>query len=239
MRIGICDDNITDLNAMEKLFQRSAPEYRIDTYSDSITLLSAIKAGAEYDLLFLDIIMPMLSGMELAREISKIAPEIPIVFLTDSDAYAVEAFAVKALHYILKPMTESALKECLLRLNEKQRTRRRIYILSSSGTQHLFFANEIQYVESDAHYCILFLTDGTSIKFRMTQSEILGSLGDSFIQVSRGLIVNADFILQFGSKSCILKNGREVLFSRKNLDAIHTAYAEYVFSQLSQNKSNR
>ena len=54
MRIGICDDNITDLNAMEKLFQRSAPEYRIDTYSDSITLLSAIKAGAEYNLLFLD-----------------------------------------------------------------------------------------------------------------------------------------------------------------------------------------
>ena len=108
-----------------------------------------------------------------------------------------------------------------------------MHILSSSGIQQMIFADEIQYAQSDAHYCNLHLTDGTVVKVRKTQSEIRALLGDSFLPVSRGLFVNVDFIQQFKAKSCILKDGREILLSRKNLDVIHAAYAAYVFSQLS------
>ena len=52
--------------------------------------------------------------------------------------------------------------------------------------------------------------------------------------VSRGLVVNVEFIRQLGPKSCILKDGREILLSRSNTEEIHSAYAEYVFSQLSE-----
>ena len=123
MRIAICDDNSMDLKAMLEVFRRVAPAYTLDSFSDSRKLLDTIAGGTSYDLLFLDILMPGITGMELAREVGRIAPDMPVVFLTDSDAYAVEAFSVKALHYILKPMTEQALKECLNRLEERQGAR--------------------------------------------------------------------------------------------------------------------
>ena len=234
MRVAICDDSSMDLKAMREVFRRVAPAYTLDSFSDSRKLLDTIAGGTSYDLLFLDILMPGITGMELAREVGRIAPDMPVVFLTDSDAYAVEAFSVKALHYILKPMTEQALTECLNRLEERQGARRRVHIISSSGIQQMLFADEIQYAQSSAHYHDLHLKDGTVIKVRMTQSEIRDMLGDSFLPVSRGLIVNVEFIRQLGPKSCALKDGREILLSRSNMEQIHSAYAAYVFSQLSK-----
>lgn len=236
MRVAICDDNSRDLKAMREVFRHVAPNHAVDAYSDGKRLLEAISEGADYDLLFLDIIMPEITGMDLAREVSRIAPDAPVVFLTDSDAYAVEAFSVKALHYILKPMTESALKECLQRLKERQSLRRRVHIISSSGIRQILFADEIEYAQSDAHYCNLHLSDGTVIKARMTQSEIRDTLGDSFLAVSRGLIVNVEFIRHLGSRSCTLKDGQEILLSRNNLKEIHSAYAAYVFKQLKNDR---
>ena len=131
-------------------------------------------------------------------------------------------------------MTEQALRECLNRLKERQSARRRIHIIGSSGVQQILFADEIQYAQSNAHYYDLHLKDGTVIKVRMTQSEIRETLGDSFLPVSRGLVVNVEFIRQLGPKSCVLKDGREILLSRTNIDEIHSAYAAYVFSQLSK-----
>ena len=236
MRVAICDDNSVDLKTMREVFRHVAPNHAVDAYSDGKRLLEAISEGADYDLLFLDIIMPEITGMDLAREVGRIAPDAPVVFLTDSDAYAVEAFSVKALHYILKPMTESALKECLQRLKERQSLRRRVHIISSSGIQQILFADEIEYAQSDAHYCNLHLSDGTVIKARMTQSEIRDTLGDSFLAVSRGLIVNVEFIRHLGSRSCTLKDGQEILLSRNNLKEIHSAYAAYVFKQLKNDR---
>ncbi|MBQ3278266.1 MAG: response regulator transcription factor [Clostridia bacterium] len=235
MRIAVCDDNSIDLKAMGEVFRRAAPAHTLDTFSEGSKLLDAISGGRSYDLLFLDI-MPEITGMELARKIAVIAPDIPVVFLTDSDAYAVEAFSVRALHYILKPMTEQSLKECLNRLEERRSARRRVYIVSSSGDQHMFFADELQYAECDAHYYDLHLKNGMVIRVRMTQKEIRDTLGDSFLMVSRGLVVNVEFIRQLGPKSCILKDGREILLSHGNTEEIHSAYAAYVFSQLSERR---
>lgn len=206
----------------------------MDAFSDGRELLDAIARGKGYDLMFLDILMPRITGIELAREVERLAPDTPVVFLTDSEAYAVEAFSVKALHYVLKPMTEPALRECLNRLEDRRGARRRVHIISSSGVQQMLFADEIQYAQSDAHYYDMHLKDGTVIKVRMTQSEIRDTLGDTFLPVSSGLVVNVEFICQLASKSCVLKDGREILLSRNNMDQIHSAYAAYVFSQLSK-----
>ena len=236
MRIGICDDNVRDLEAMREMLCAVSPKDTVDVYSDGGALLDTVSKGISYDLLFLDIIMPRLSGIELSKEISEIAPEIPVVFLTDSDAYAVEAFSINALHYIIKPMTEDALKQCLQRLEVKQNARKRVHIISSSGIRHMLFADEIQFAESDGHYNNLHLEDGTVVKVRMTQSDIQDQLGSAFLPISRGLLVNMGFIRQFGPRSCHLMDGREILLSRKNLDQLNTTYASYVFSQLLQHE---
>ena len=238
MRIAICDDNTADLMSMQELFRRVEPDSAVDLFSDGRELLSAVFGGAVYAIMFLDIIMPGITGMDVAREVRKAAPDTPVVFLTDSDAFAVEAFSVNALHYIIKPITESALEECLRRLEGQRGQRRQVHVISSSGIQQMLFADEIHYAQSEGHYCNLFLKDGSVIKVRMTQSEVQNMLGDLFLPVSRGLTVNAEFIRELGPRSCTLKNGQEILLSRKNQDEIHAAYAAYVFSRLSRQSSS-
>ena len=78
MRIAICDDNSIDLKAMQAVFRRVAPDDTLDTFSEGGKLLNAISEGKGYDLLFLDIIMPGITGMELAREAGRIAPDLPV-----------------------------------------------------------------------------------------------------------------------------------------------------------------
>lgn len=224
---------------MLALFHRIAPQHTVDVFADGMALLGAITEGICYDLLFLDIIMPGKNGLEMARELAELAPDVSVIFLTDSDAYAVEAFSVRALHYIIKPMTESALLECLNRLEEKQAARRRVHITSSSGLQQMIYADEIQFAESSAHYFAIHLVDGTVIRVRMTQSEIKDTLGDTFLLISRGLIVNVEFIHQLGPNFCILRDGRRILLSRRNIDDIHNAYAAYVFSQLQKSRQRK
>ena len=177
MRIAVCDDNSIDLKAMREVFRRVAPTHTLDTFSEGSRLLDAISGGERYDLLFLDSIMPEITGMELARKIGMIAPDTPVVFLTDSDAYGVEAFSVRALHYGIKPMTEQSLKECLNRVEERRSARRRVHIVSSSGIQHMLFTDELQYAECDAHYYDLHLKNGTVIRVRMTQKGNQGYTG--------------------------------------------------------------
>ena len=98
--------------------------------------------------------------------------------------------------------------------------------------QQIHLSDEIQFTQSDSHYYNRHLRNSTVIKFRITQSEILNTLGARFLSISRGLVVNVYFIRQLGTKFCILGEGREVLLSRNNLNAIHTAYAAHVSKQL-------
>ena len=74
MRVAICDDNSFDLKAVQEMFRRVAPGHTLDAFSDGRKLLEAIVTGTRYDLLFLDILMPGISGMELAREVNRVAP---------------------------------------------------------------------------------------------------------------------------------------------------------------------
>ena len=120
------------------------------------------------------------------------------------------------------------------RVKGRQTVGRRVHLTSSSGMQQILFSDEIQFAQSDSHYYNLHLRNISVIKVRLPQSEILKTLGDRFRAIFRGLVVNVNFIRQLGTKFCILEEGREVLLSRNNLNAIHTPYAAHVFKQLTR-----
>ena len=69
--------------------------------------------GIHHDLVFLDILMPLLNGMDAARELRRVDAAARIVFLTSSPEFALESYAVKAQGYILKPVTGEKLREAL------------------------------------------------------------------------------------------------------------------------------
>lgn len=233
MKIGICDDNFNDVRSIASLLERMYPNYATDMYTEPSSMLSEIEGGISYDLVFLDIIMPNLSGIELAKRIRELLPKADIIFITDSRDYAVEAFSVNVLHYLIKPITEESLRDCMNRYHEKNRNKHQeILVRTASGGELLININNINYCESDDHYINLYISNGTVVRSRMTQKELSDVLGENFLTISRGLIVSIDHIRQLNRKSCILNDGREILLSRKRSEDIHKTYAALVFARL-------
>ena len=114
-QIAICDDEISDLQhniqLTESIMAKAGLPCSIAAYESSQTLLSDIQTGRHFDLLLLDIEMPGLTGLEVARKIRETDKNCAILFLTGFDKfdYARQAISVRAMDYLLKPYNEQEL----------------------------------------------------------------------------------------------------------------------------------
>ncbi|MBR1770798.1 MAG: response regulator transcription factor, partial [Lachnospiraceae bacterium] len=103
MRVAICDDEKTICELLRKLLQKEDSGAEVCFFYSAEELLAAAE---DYQLLFLDIQMPGLNGIETARELRKRNEDICIIFVTAVKEYVFEAFDVAAFHYLLKPVDE-------------------------------------------------------------------------------------------------------------------------------------
>lgn len=129
IRVIIVDDELPALKMAESVLRAFDDIQICGAFSDSDELLQCIPS-VEADLILLDIKMPGMHGLELAGRINEIRSDIFIVFVTAYDSYAIDAFEIEALDYIMKPITEDRIRKMLERYikrcgvqkkNEKQR----------------------------------------------------------------------------------------------------------------------
>lgn len=106
------DDEPAMLEKMRSMVEKVRPEAEITCADNGISALKAAEHTV-YDAAFLDIEMPGMSGMELARRLKGIYPDMNIIFATAHSEYAVEAFAMYASGYLLKPVREKNVEEAL------------------------------------------------------------------------------------------------------------------------------
>lgn len=108
MKIAICDDKIRQIEIIETsayaYFLAKRIEFKIDTFDKAFDFLDAHKKNS-YDLVLLDICMPGMLGTDVAKEIRQKKDNTEVVFLTTSDEFAIDAFTLRAAHYLLKPFT--------------------------------------------------------------------------------------------------------------------------------------
>ena len=118
MNIAICDDlpaqsELIHTAALDYFSRHKEQEVEFSIYNNSLLFLDSLKSTGGFDILLLDICMPGINGTEVAREIRKRQDKCEIVFLTTSDEFAVDAFALKAAHYLLKPFTQELFDEAM------------------------------------------------------------------------------------------------------------------------------
>ena len=114
IRTAICDDYPAQaqiINALIDKYKNERPgaEIQLHSFGSGAELLQSMDSGNIFNLLLLDILMPELNGIELAREIRKYNEDAAMIFLTNSKDHALEAYGVSAVQYILKPVKESVL----------------------------------------------------------------------------------------------------------------------------------
>ena len=115
IRIAIVEDNTEEMQLMKSYVDRCSKERgflcTVDSYTDGDGIVEGIQAG--YDLIILDIELPLINGMDAAEEIRKMDQDATIIFVTHNPNYAIRGYKVQALDYLLKPVQYKAFDEVM------------------------------------------------------------------------------------------------------------------------------
>lgn len=237
MRIGICDDNASERNELSGTLQSLDLAKGSEQFSNGSDLLKAARNSPHFSIVFLDIYMPDESGIKVAKELLKISPETGIVFTTSSSDHAVEAFSLGAVHYLVKPVTAEGIRTAFSRIQKMRLEGRRTLSIKVGRGAKLLYLDEISSIASFGHECIITMTDGREIETYTAFGELHSLLDSSFLLLRRGLLVNMFFIEQMNYDKARLRNGQEILLSRRERTAINASYNDFIFNELSSRRT--
>ena len=175
MRVTILEDepkvSAQLVQYLHQYGEQNGLEFHIETYSNGDQLLKNYKADA--DVLFLDIQVPGISGMEVARQVRKNHKDVVIVFVTNLQQYAIEGYEVNAFDFILKPLDYTGFSLKLQRISNEVAHKadgRSITLNIRQGIRKIPVAS-ILYIEVQNHDLILHL-DGEDLRIRRTMSSM-------------------------------------------------------------------
>ena len=233
--IAVCDDmpefSAQIAGALEAMPEKAVP-FQVETFSDADALLAAHNLRP-FDIIFLDIIMPLLSGLEAARELRQQDKTVKIVFLTSSPEFAVESYCVKANNYLLKPLDTQRLYACMAELTEEIRSSEKAIIVKSAKAVHRIPVRSIEYIEAQNKHVLFVLADGNSvlsIEPLYTYENML-LLSEGFFKCSRSYIVNLHFIDTYTSKEIRMRSGCRISIARSCHKEFESAYFEVLFGK--------
>ena len=231
MRIAVCDDEekfgLQAKEMIEKLTR--SLDIVVDMYDDGKKLLAAFDKKP-YDLLFLDIEMPKMDGITLAKELRKRSEDFPIVFLTGHVEYALEGYEVNALRYLTKPIKEDKLREVLRFVMDKSVSSKQL-LIKDDGDERFINVSDIIYLEAQNQYVMIYTTTGDFL-VRHNIGDYENELkNDGFYRVHRGYIVSLAKVKRLVKSDVILEgvNGEVIVpVSRNNIKELKAALYAYV-----------
>lgn len=241
MLIAICDDEPRELEAIESVLATAAADLsaviEITAYPTGTALLEAVEKGARPALTMLDIYMGEENGIKTAAALRGLIPDLPCAFLTTSREYAVEAFSLDALHYILKPVTADKAKELLQRFCRHIEQPPRCLTLTDGHEERRFPLEQIQYLLSLHKGIELHLRSSREwmrCPIRQAAEQLADEAG--FVQISRSCIVNLSEVLHLGNANCHMKNGEALPISRRERQTVQTRYNDFAFRGMNRAK---
>ena len=210
LRIGICDDESDARDALriqlEKLMIEGSEEivYEFSSGAGAVSWLGS--HPGEIDLLFLDVEMKGLNGMEAAGKIRTFDTQLIIVFVTGYADYVFDGYQVDALDYLIKPVTEEKLRRLLFRVRAKsaQEESRTFTLKNADGTWRIRLA-DILYFYSDKRRVILVSARG-QYPFYARLDEIEKKLSPDFVRIHQRYLVNPSHIDYLGSDSVMIRD---------------------------------
>lgn len=235
LRIAVCDDMPDFLDSMKNLLEEweCKPEKPvIHLFSDGDSLLEAHILNP-FDIILLDVIMPLLNGIETAAEIRRFDKSVKIVFLSSSPEYAVDSYEVHANHYLLKPVVPEKLFQCLNELSAEIRDKAKCITVSSTSAVYRTPLRNIEYIEAHGKKVLLILADKTMIEsnypFYYFQSRLL--LEDGFFKCHRSYIVNIYRIVTYTQREMRMQSGARIPIARSCHGEFEASYFNLLFRE--------
>lgn len=235
LQIAVCDDNPDELSKMSSLLEqyRAAKHLLCEyvSFPNGFELISALEKGKRFHLYCLDVLMPGYTGIAVAREIRALDKTAPILFFTSSTEYALESYSVKAVNYVLKPITKEklffTLDEILEQMNMKQ-NEPAIVVKSNEGLRKILVSNLV-FAEVAGRTVSYHLLSGRVIDCTEPFSSVCDTLLQygTFVKPHRSYLVNMQYVDTITNHQIILQTLATIPIAQGKSKEIKQQYLNY------------
>ena len=227
IKITVVDDDALFGSHVAKLIEECAPEPVATACFQSGRAF--LEEGEDTDILFLDISMPDMSGMELALALKKKRKHPVVIFLTGLSEYVYDAFEAEAAGYLLKPVDKEklaqVLKRVIGRLHEAEREN--LLLIKNGGTVTRIAPADILYVENQGRKLVFHTKRGMCACYGKME-EYERRLPAYFFRCHRGYLISLKEVSYYDRISVVLSNGETVLMAKQRYDAFLQAVVEWL-----------
>lgn len=234
MNLVICDDRKSELENIrqavsEYALAHSELSLAVKCFQNPFDMLEDISRSGAPDIALLDICMPGILGTEAAREIlKKSEDDTDIIFLTTSSDFAVEAFALHAGDYLMKPYSRQRLGEALDRVIEKRR--HRLYVSVLCGREiHRIDLYTVLYTETRNHSMEIHLSSGRCLETGKNSTELknIFQSADGFVTVGASYTVNLRCVQSMLETTLEMSNGDRIPVPRRLRKELKKQYFDF------------
>lgn len=236
MKIAICDDFEEERSAIALHVQSYFSKASLSEFANGVKLVEAHEKN-KFDLILLDMIMPVLNGIETAERIRAFDEVTPIIFVTTTEDFAVQSYHVLAFDYLLKPVTSQTMANCLSRFTKLVPDKRFISI-EYVGVHTDILLSNIIYLESALRKVTFHLSGGKKISITAKLEDYLKLCDEpDFCRCHKSFIVNFSYVDTVSREDFCLSEGTILRISRTHLNNAKKSYFDYIFGRSSHQRS--
>ncbi|MFD4706949.1 LytR/AlgR family response regulator transcription factor [Gottfriedia sp. NPDC058432] len=241
MKICICDDDILHSMKLEEIILDYTEKFHnllidIDVFSSPNSLIKRKDLGEfDYQILFLDIEMNEMNGIDVAREIRKQDRNLLIIYVTSYNKYTIESFEVSPFRYLLKPVDSKKIKHVLSIAIDEIMLNNQYLFFKLQNIQYQIKCVDIISISSENGRMIRIITCNgeKSILFYGKIKELEKKLNPlTFVKVNQGTIVNLNYIYIISGSEIYLSNNDILTISRGQKKIVKETYHEFISKKL-------
>lgn len=242
--IGICDDEKEIRELLGEKVRNCCPKAELCFYRDGAAVLDAKEKP---DILFLDIQMPGLDGMTVARELRKQKSSVVLIFVTGIKEHVFDAFDVGAFHYLVKPFSEekfySVLNAAICQIQKEKEgegrhnplgsaqfrpeSREPSFLVKAEGESIRVPLEKLLYAEVYNRKVILHKTDGV-LEYYGRISQLEAEVGSGFVRTHRSYLVHMKFVEKYNAQIVCLEDGSQIPIAKKRYPEFVRDYLRYM-----------
>ena len=225
LNIAVCDNLSEDAENLRLMIEKSGIPAKIQIFRNGEAFLSSFVPG-KYDLLFLDAYLESMTGIEVGKTVRNLDKNIIIIFFTVSEEYALEAYRLDALNYLVKPVPEEKITNALRLSLHIVKGRDCCTVIVKKKKKDIPF-KKIYYIEVIDHTCMIHTVDGILETNTSMEDFVLLLPSESFLKCHRSFMVNLEHVKEI-DRDFIMKNGDTVYVRGKDHKRMKKEYENFL-----------